>query len=123
MYPLPPSSSDPGPAPAPEGMDIDCLNALLKMMGPQAGELLQHAITDLDSVRVGLDAATADDWQQLRQHSHVLVALAGTLGERRLQALAEVLNRNAHGRHISDMVEIESRLAGLTAYLAARFDT
>lgn len=122
MYPPPSKPSVPGSLSAPEGLDLDCLDALLRMMGPQAPELLSHAISDLGAVRSGLDGAGPDDWQRLRQHSHVLVALAGTLGERRLQALAEMLNRNVHAGHITDLTEIHARLGALTDYLAARRD-
>lgn len=122
MYPLPPSPSVPGHLSVPEGLDVDCLNGLLKMMGPQANDLLLHAIGDLESVRDGLDTAAADNWPQLRQHSHVLVALAGTLGERRLQALAEALNRDAHAQLATDMSEIGRRLLALTGYLHSRID-
>lgn len=71
---------------------------LMQLAGPEAGpDLLARLSEDLQAVEQGLTAGLAQtDWQAIRAHSHVLVALAGAVGATPLQLLAEDLNRIAH---------------------------
>jgi HPt (histidine-containing phosphotransfer) domain-containing protein len=50
-------------------------------------------LSDLSTVAQGITRAVAGpDWVAIRNHSHVLISLAGTLGAAALQIEAEALN-------------------------------
>lgn len=85
-------------APLAPTMDDGRLQRLLVMAGPDvADELLDRLLVDLSDVERGLiQASAALDWQGIREHSHVLISLAGTVGGVRLQLRAEELNQLAH---------------------------
>lgn len=87
--PTPGSAAD-HPAPA--------LQRLVQTAGPAlAREVLSHLYTDLRRVRQDLTTGLADRLAPLvSAASHVLIALAGTVGADRLRALATDLNRTAH---------------------------
>lgn len=71
---------------------------LLELAGPSmAGPLLTHLADDLGNCRTATRAgAERLDWDALREASHVLISLAGSVGALSLQALAEALNDAAH---------------------------
>lgn len=89
------------PAPTP-GAAVDhpapALQRLLQTAGPAlARDILSHLHSDLRSVRQDLATGLADRLAPLvSAASHVLIALAGTVGADRLRALAAELNRVAH---------------------------
>jgi HPt (histidine-containing phosphotransfer) domain-containing protein len=81
-------------------MDFDPtrLSHLLEITGPDlAVELLARLTEDLTATQEKLDqgAATAD-WKHLREGSHVLISLSGSVGAMSLQTMAENLNAIAH---------------------------
>lgn len=64
---------------------------LLELAGPIVGaRLIDQLIDDLQMVEHALlQASVQPDWPSLRAQSHILIALAGTVGAKRLQYLAE----------------------------------
>jgi HPt (histidine-containing phosphotransfer) domain-containing protein len=88
---------------APVGMmdfDPSRLNHLLEITGPDmAGELLARLSEDLGATESAVIAGAAtQDWKALREGSHVLISLSGSVGALSLQAMAESLNAIAHGQ-------------------------
>ncbi|MFN7223747.1 MAG: hypothetical protein ACK4MS_07000 [Paracoccaceae bacterium] len=81
-----------------EGVDRSVFDALLIMAGPEvAPELVAQMSADLRAVSVALSTAlTGPDWPEVRSQTHVLVALAGAAGARRLENAARTLNMAAH---------------------------
>jgi len=75
------------------------LDRLLALAGPEEGrELLTRMREDLGTVRDGLsEGGRRDDAALLRARTHVLIPLAGALGNTLLQAEAEALNAAARG--------------------------
>lgn len=71
---------------------------LLDLTGPaMAGTLLLHLADDLARCRtLALTGARDHDWDALREGSHILISLAGSVGALSLQAMAEALNTAAH---------------------------
>lgn len=103
------------PATLPD-QDTAHFERLLDLAGPvAAAELLKHLRTDLIGVRLALPN-TADrlDWHVIEAKTHVLIAVAGAIGARRLQAVAETLNQMAvsHGNrqtsaaHYRDLLQL-----------------
>lgn len=93
----------PPPAPHPAEwppLDQSGFQRLLALAGPaDQHELIRRLTTDLQSVEHGLASGFAGpDWAELRAQSHVLKALAGTLGAQALHNAAERLNRQARRR-------------------------
>ena len=88
-------------------IDISPLRNILEMAGPANQQALIAAfLDDLKSTEFGLDHAwSGPDCAALRLHSHVLIALAGTVGDTDLQAEAQNLNELARDR---DLVKIEA---------------
>lgn len=84
------------------------LLALLDIVGPaETPALLAHLHADLTDCDNQLKAATPTcDWQAIRGASHDLVALAGTAGAKRLQRMAEDLNRIAHAEDRRGLSEL-----------------
>lgn len=97
---------------------------LLQLAGPQTGaDLLARLVQDLLAVQEGLIfAVTPVDWDALRAHSHVLVALAGAVGATPLQTLAEDLNRAANVQQAAVIPALMDkalpRLATLIEYMS-----
>ena len=99
----------------------DPLQDLVRMVGPAAAaELFARFDEDLQTTRSGLGrAAASGDLAALRDHSHVLMALAGTAGEAELQDNAQRLNglARAAGPDLTALKallgEIDSRIAPL----------
>lgn len=108
-------------------MDFDAsrLSHLLEITGPDlAVELLARLTEDLTATQEKLDqgAATAD-WKRLREGSHVLISLSGSVGAMSLQTMAENLNAIAH-RQESDalstlMPPLAAELASLIELIRA----
>lgn len=100
----------------PAGFDLDRFRQLIAVVGTHRQLLLDHAISDLSKVRNGLGVGDVP-LAAIREHSHVLSALAGTLGETRLQAMSEMLNREAHAGRTGDIPAILDRLDDLLGFL------
>ena len=70
------------------------LSRLLAMAGPMdAKELMRRLISDISGVKAGMaESLLAGDRVAVRRHSHVLLAIAGTIGAGRVYELARVIN-------------------------------
>lgn len=87
----------------PEGLedfDPTRLSHLMDLTGPDlAQELLVRLGEDLSGTLTALEeGAAASDWKRLREGTHVLISLAGSVGALSLQARAEALNATAHAQ-------------------------
>ncbi|EEW24519.1 ATP-binding response regulator [Rhodobacter ferrooxidans] len=93
------------PASDPAPFDPARLHHLLQLAGPAtARELLTRLDADLAATRTQLArAASGPDWPSLRAQSHVLIALAGTVGADPLHRSAVALNAVAHQRDASSL--------------------
>jgi HPt (histidine-containing phosphotransfer) domain-containing protein len=71
---------------------------LLQITGPDlAPELLARLTEDLTTTQDSLTAGDETaDWKRLREASHVLISLSGSVGALSLQAMSESLNAIAH---------------------------
>jgi HPt (histidine-containing phosphotransfer) domain-containing protein len=78
--------------------DASRLAHLLQITGPNlAPELLARLTEDLTATQDNLAAGDeTGDWKRLREASHVLISLSGSVGALSLQAMAESLNALAH---------------------------
>ena len=101
-------------------MDFDPsrLSHLLEITGPDlAVELLARLTEDLTATQDKLiDGASTQDWKALREGSHVLISLSGSVGALSLQTMAENLNAIAHGQ---DRDAVDDLMPALGAELAS----
>ena len=109
-------------APAGSGLvefDPSRLSHLLDITGPDLGpELLARLTEDLTTTQDTLDiGADTTDWKRLREGSHVLISLAGSVGALSLQAMAESLNAIAHRQDSDALDALMSPLGGELATL------
>lgn len=93
-------------------IDISPLRRLLAMAGPaNAPTMIAAFIGDLKSTDLGLDAAwNGPDCAALRMHSHVLIALAGTVGDTGLQSLAQSLNSFARDQALDKIHAMKEQI-------------
>lgn len=119
--------TDPGQAGLTGLMDFDAsrLSHLLDITGPDlAVELLARLTEDLTTTQgtLILGAETAD-WTRLREGSHVLISLAGSVGALSLQMMAESLNDIAHRQDRKAVAKLmpplETELASLIQLIRA----
>jgi CheY-like chemotaxis protein len=89
-------------------MDDAKLDDLLAVAGPEgARELLARLAEDLSAVREGLDAGVADrSVAMIREKTHILIAISGSVGAERLCRLAEVLNISAKRKRLDDLAAL-----------------
>lgn len=94
------------------------LATLLQITGPDlAAELLARLTEDLTTTQDTLTlAAQTADWKRLREGSHVLISLAGSVGAVSLQTMSESLNALAHAQ---DQPALAGLMPPLEAELAA----
>lgn len=87
---------------------------LLEITGPAIGpELLARLTEDLSSTQDALAAGSEQaDWKRLREGSHVLISLSGSVGALSLQAMAESLNALAHRQDRDGLETLMPPLAG-----------
>lgn len=88
---------------------------LCQLAGPDAaGELFENLHQDLSGARTGLARAAAQrDLNNIRAHSHVIIALAGTAGATALHQDAVMLNGMAHENEPPErIVALAERLDG-----------
>jgi HPt (histidine-containing phosphotransfer) domain-containing protein len=101
-------------------MDFDPsrLSHLMEITGPDlAVELLARLTEDLSATQDKLNEGTrAQDWKALREGSHVLISLSGSVGALSLQTMAENLNAIAHGQ---DRDAVDALMPALAAELAS----
>ncbi len=104
--------------PAPQIQDLSALHRLAQIAGPEAAaELFDRLEEDLTRAKVGLALGAADgDLAAIRNHSHVLIALAGTVGATGLHEDAVALNGLAHGN------QPKERAISLAASLRAKLE-
>ena len=91
---------------------------LLLITGPDlAPELLARLTEDLTATEDSLaEGAETGDWKRLREASHVLISLSGSVGALSLQAKSESLNAIAH---VQDRDDLTALMPPLTAELSA----
>lgn len=91
-------SRPPAATPSLAEFDPSRLSHLLEITGPDlAVELLARLSEDLASTQdLLLSGSATFDWKRLREGSHVLISLSGSVGALSLQAMAENLNASAH---------------------------
>lgn len=87
---------------------------LFQITGPDlAPELLARLTEDLtttqDILAAGVETA---DWKRLREGSHVLISLSGSVGALSLQAMSERLNAIAHAQDPDDLSALMPPLTG-----------
>jgi HPt (histidine-containing phosphotransfer) domain-containing protein len=101
-------------------MDFDPsrLNHLLEITGPDmAVELLARLTEDLRATESAVIAGAANqDWKALREGSHVLISLSGSVGALSLQAMSEALNAIAHSQ---DRASLDKLMPTLLSELAS----
>jgi len=92
------------------------LDNLFTITGPGlAAELLARLTEDLTATQDLLDTGAASaDWKRLREGSHVLISLAGSVGAISLQMMSETLNAIAHRQ---DEAALDALMPPLTAEL------
>lgn len=125
------AGKDPVPLPqAEDALDRSTFDRLIDVAGPEsARELLDRLSGDLGKCEQGLKTGiAAGDLASVRSETHVLIALAGAVGARRLQALAQTLNAAAHrrdgsalDRHGMDALDEIGRLIRFVAAERARY--
>ena len=103
-------------------IDTTPLRNLLLMAGPaHALTIIATFLDDLKATEFGLDPAwNGPDCAALRLHSHVLIALAGTVGDTELHATAQQLNALARDQ---DLVKIHTMKAQTMRGLAELIST
>lgn len=90
---------------------------LLQITGPSLGpELLARLTEDLTATQETLaegvrSADGSADWKRLREGSHVLISLSGSVGALSLQAMSETLNAVAHAQDRDALVALMPPLA------------
>ncbi len=99
--------------------DPSRLSHLLDITGPDlAVELLARLTEDLTMTQGMLDlGAETADWKSLREGSHVLISLAGSVGALSLQGMAENLNAVAHTQDRAALATLMPPLSGELASL------
>jgi HPt (histidine-containing phosphotransfer) domain-containing protein len=97
-------------------LDEVALSRLLALAGPtDAPELMRRLMADLRDVAAGLAAGLANrDQPALRKNSHVLLAVAGTIGAQPVYQVAQLLNQCAK---TDDFAAAEPHAVGLLQLL------
>ncbi|WP_165905267.1 response regulator [Rhodovulum euryhalinum] len=104
------------------------LDRLLALAGPEDGcELLTRMREDFGTVRIGIvQGAAAGDMALIRARTHVLIPLAGAVGNTALQADAEALNAAARADDRAAMgglvPRVLDRVDAVCTALAQEFD-
>lgn len=98
---------------------------LLLITGPSLGpELLARLTEDLTATQDTLaTGAISTDWKRLREGSHVLISLSGSVGALSLQAMSENLNALAHAQDrdalVALMPPLDAELSALIRLIGA----
>lgn len=110
----------PPPSRRPISPELRSLGRLRQIAGPEAAaELFDRLQEDLATARAGLARAAATrDLDEIRAHSHVIIALAGTAGAMGLHEDAVMLNSMAHDHEPAErIIALAERLDGAIARL------
>lgn len=99
--------------------DPSRLSHLLDITGPElAAELLARLTEDLTATQDTLEQGAAEaDWKRLREGSHVLISLSGSVGALSLQTMSESLNAIAHRQDRDALEALMPPLGGELALL------
>ena len=110
------------PPSTPRKIELGPLHRLLHLAGPAGADLLLATlIDDIKSTQTGLERAwSGPDYTQLRSHSHVLIALAGTVGDSDLHTNAQVLNAASHDQNKDQIAAMDQIITAQTATLIDR---
>lgn len=112
-----------GSTPAPASLlgDGAALREIMALAGPDmAIRILEQMRTDLAGVAAALlPAISTCHWPTIRAQTHVLVALAGTIGAKRLHQLAIDANTAAHDQASARLADIAPQLLADLAALQA----
>ncbi len=109
-------------------LDEAALSRLLVLAGPKdAAELMRRLIKDISQLAEGISASLlTQDRAAMHKHSHVLLAISGTIGAQRVYELAQALNKCAKDENcteaLPEALEVPSRLQGLIARLRGLAD-
>lgn len=115
-----------GAAPGPGRIDRGIYDSLVEAIGAETlADLLEKVEADLvnarDDIERGLMAA---DMRPIRVGTHVVVSVAGSIGAREMQRLAECLNSAAHARQLEEILRIApeamQELDGVIAFVRER---
>lgn len=108
------ASADKGATADPLSAACDGLEQLLRAAGPEVGDaLLDQLSVDLRSAEHALIAGLAESSIPLvKSSTHVLIALAGAVGARALQAMATRLNTSAHRSETSGFAKLGRETLG-----------
>lgn len=96
-------------------LEVPTLSHLRQLAGPEAAkELFDRLHEDLATIRAGLSRAAATrELDEIRAHSHVLIALAGTAGAMALHEAAVMLNGMAQDHEPPErIIALAERLDG-----------
>ena len=106
-------------------IDFAPLERLLSLAGPKGAPAIFAALLDdLKTTQAQLDQArNGPDFAALRTNSHVLVALAGTVGDTTLHGLAQQLNDDARAQKLSDTVNITEEIMTALSNLISQLQT
>lgn len=108
------------------GLDRACFRQLLDMTsGEDRVRLLGYLRDDLDSLTAGIETAlegAVPDPARLRAESHVLSALAGSVGAMAVHDLARALNAAAHDGEAQDHRRLAQEAAIAARHLARYLD-
>ena len=96
--------------------------ALLNLAGPVTGlELAMRLDEDLSGLATALTkAALGPDRHKLREQSHVLLAIAGTVGANQLFVLADRLNRQVRAQDATPVPDLLAEIGVLLDSLINR---
>lgn len=103
--------------PPTRAIDVDPLHRLIGLAGPIQGPgLIAALLDDLNSTQSLLNQAwNGPDFAALRAQSHVLIALAGTIGDTDLHAMAQGLSMAAQTQDLGDLMDKKPNImAGLS---------
>ncbi len=91
-------------------IDITPLRHLLQLGTKRdATALVSSLLNDLQITKSGFEQAwKGPDFAALRANSHVLIALAGTIGDTDLHGVAQHLNGLAHGQSTAEVTDMKS---------------
>jgi hypothetical protein len=112
-----------GSSPGPASLlgDGAALREIMALAGPDmAIRILEQMRTDLAGVAAALlPAISSCNWPTIRAQTHVLVALAGTIGAKRLHQLAIDANTAAHDQASARLADVAPLLLADLAALQA----
>lgn len=92
-------------------IDRAIYDVLAGTIGPDfLEEFLEEVVLDFESIKVGLTKAQASaDYSEWRSHSHILISVAGAVGAKTLQGLAQELNMAAKAadKHLAQPLNLK----------------